>query len=493
MTSIVEAIGRRAGREPDRIALLCGDEAVTYGQLWGRVLAAAGCISACGVRPGDRVLLSTPSNPQFAAAYLATHLLGAIAVLLEPNALAFRRDELIARTRPVLALGMEAPMPPGTSLVARSFRDLEEYTGARRDFSPPALEAVAELIFTTGTTGRPKGVVLTHANIAAAASHVSEATGMGEGQVNLIPIPLYHSFGLGSLRCFLVAGASVVLVQGFRLPGEIFRALERHAATGIIGVPAGFAILLKFGDSGLGPFADRLRYVEVGSAPMPLEHKRMLAQLLPRTKLFMHYGLTEAGRSAYSEFHRDSERLDTVGLPSPRVRVEIRDENGHRCATGERGVLWVGGGHVSKGYWEAPELDAATFVDGWMRTGDVAHLDAEGYIHLHGRQDDVVNVGGYKVAPDEVETALEQHPAVAEAACIGVPDPRNITGQAVRAYLVLAPGQAEAPAAELSQWVAARLEAYKVPAQYRWVGELPRSASGKLFRAVLRKQAAAEQ
>ena len=490
MRSVIEALGQRAARHPERTALICGDRRVAFGELWDRVVAAACCLSDCGVRPGDCVMLDAPSAPAFAYGYFATHLLGATTVPFDPNAPASRREELVKRTRPVLAFVADARAQAATPCPSKALAELEDLPAKHRDFAPPALESVADLIFTTGTTGRPKGVRLTHRNLATAASHINAVIGTSEGDVDVIPIPLYHAFGLGSLRCFLTAGATVVLVQGFRLPGEIFAALERHAATGLIGVPAGFAVLLRFAERGLGLFADRLRYIEIGSAPMPLEHKRTLMKLLPRTKLFMHYGLTEAARSAFIEFHRDRAHLETAGMPSPGVRFEARDERGQACRLGERGMLWVGGLHVSPGYWDDAELSAASFVDGWMRTGDVGHIDEAGYVHLHGRHDDMVNVGGVKVAPDEVERVLAEHPAVSEAGCVGVPDPRGIAGQVLRAFLVAATDQSPASDAELSQWVAARLESYKVPAQYRWIATLPRTASGKLVRAALHNEGA---
>jgi len=199
----------------------------------------------------------------------------------------------------------------------------------------------------------------------------------------------------------------------------------------------------------------------------------------------MHYGLTEATRSAFIEFHRDSAHLETVGKPAPGVQVEVRDENGKARGLGVRGMLWVGGAHVSPGYWDDAGVSAATFAEGWVRTGDVAHVDEAGFIHLHGRYDDIVNVGGAKVAPDEVERVLSEHPAVSEAACVGMPDPRGIAGQVLRAFLVPAADQPPPSDLELSRWVAQQLEPYKVPALYDWVSALPRTASGKLLRTKL--------
>jgi long-chain acyl-CoA synthetase len=473
-----------ATERPDRIALVSSDTRVSYGEVWERTRAIACRLADSGVRPGDRVMIAAPSTPAFACAYFGVHLARAVTVALDPKAPAARREELIERTQPALAIGVEESAPADTQH-AVTVVDVDRLPAAAREFDAPALDSLADVMFTSGTTGRPKGVRLTQRNIAAAAAHINQVIGTSAGDVEVVPIPLYHSFGLGRLRCCLSVGATIVLVQGFRLPGEILGALRRESATGLVGVPAGMSVLLRLGDRGLGQFAHQLRYVEIGSAPMPLAQKLELMRLLPRSSLYMHYGLTEASRSAFTEFHRHREHLDTVGKPAPGVRIEARDKSGGVCAPGTAGALWIGGAHVSPGYWDDPGLSAENFVDGWTRTGDFGHMDADGFIHLHGREDDIVNVGGFKVAPDEVEQILAMHPAVAEVACIGVPDPRGIAGQVLRAYLVAADGP-HASDAELVRWAAERLEPHKVPVQLEWIASLPRTESGKLVRAALR-------
>lgn len=485
---MVESLRGRAALHPERVALISDGQRVSYGELWGRILSAADEFSRCGVGFGDRVLLAALSEPAFAYGYFATHLLGAVAVPFDPQAPRRRRDWLIESTAAKLVFDAQAGAYPGLGQV-RSISDLGLLPARAAAFAPPALDALADLTFTSGTTGRPKGVCLTQRNIAAAAHHINTVIRSREADVEVLPIPLYASFGLGRLRCSLIAGRSVVLVRGFRLPGDIFTALDRHGAAGLVGVPAAFAVLLRFGARGLGPFADRLRYIEIGSAPMPIENKRALMKLLPNTELWMHYGLTEASRSAFIEFHRHRDHLDTVGLAAPDVQLNPRTEDGSECGPGESGLLWISGSHVSPGYWKDPELTARSFAGGWVCTGDIAHLDKAGFVHLHGRKDDMINVGGFNVSPDEIEQVLAEHPAVSEAACIGVPDPRNIAGHVVGAYLVPVAGQARAADAELTKWVAARLESYKVPTCYRWVATLPRTASGKLVRRALRDEA----
>lgn len=482
----------RAALHPDRDAIIAGKRRLRYGDLWRRVLAGAWELSRQGVGRGDRVLLTAPSTPAFAIAYLATHAMGAVAVLLDPRAPVARREELIERASPSVGLGVKAESHPRLGQI----RAIAEFDPDSGSTSPepmsalmvPAADDLADLLFTTGTTGRPKGVRLTHGNLAAAARQINAVIGNREGDVEVVPLPLYHSFGLGRLRCNLVAGGTVVLVDGFRLPGEIFSALQKHRATGLAGVPAGFAVLLRFAANGLGLSAGSLRYVEIGSAPMPMDQKRALMALLPNTELWMHYGLTEASRSVFVEFHRHHDRLDTVGIPAPGVRVSVRTDDGAASAAGEPGLLWISGAHVSPGYWDDAALTKRSFAQGWICTGDVASIDASGFITLHGRKDDMINVGGFNVSPDEVEAVLTDHPAIQEAACVGIPDPRKIAGHVVLAYLVPRTGQATVADADLSKWVAARIEPYKVPTQYLWLDSLPRTSSGKLMRKALRTE-----
>jgi len=486
---VVDVLRNRATERPDHDAIIADQRHVSYGELWNKVVSAACMLADEGVGPGDRVLLAASSTPAFAFGYLATHLVGGIAVPLDPAAPAARRDELIRRARPRLSFGTHADSLPELGEV-RGIDELEDLPAASRDFASVPLEGLADLLFTTGTTGKPKGVCLRHRHLVAAATHINEVIGNVEDDVEVVPLPLSHSFGLARLRCNILAGGTVVLTQGFRLPGEIFAALRQHQATGLVGVPAGFAVLLRFGKRGLGPLADRLRYIEIGSAAMPEAHKRQLMELLPHTAIWMHYGLTEASRSTFIEFHRHRDRLGTIGKPSPRVEIQIRAEDGTVLGAGRRGLLFIRGPQVAEGYWEDPALTAAAFIQGWLRTGDVAAVSPDGFITLHGRRDDMINVGGFNVSPDEVETVLATHPAVAEAACIGVEDPRQISGRIVRAYLVAAP-KAEVPSdKELASWVGEQLEPYNVPTEYAWIDALPKTASGKLVRARLRQQAA---
>lgn len=451
-------------------ALIREERVVTYADLRQQVVAAAAWLSRQGVRPGDRVILAAIKSPTFVAGYFATHLVGAIAVPVDPQLPAPALAVLCDTVAPRLVLtGNE---PPAT----HPLETLEQLPAAPMTTRPPALEATADILFTTGTTEVPKGVMLTHRNLAAAARNINTVIGNGPEDVEVLPLPLHHSFGLGRLRCALLAGGAVVFVEGFAHLGPLFRALTRWRATGFCAVPAGLAILFRLTGDTLGDYAQQLRYLEIGSAPMPLEQKHRLMRLLPKTQLWMHYGLTEASRSTFLEFHADAKHLDSIGRPTPNVEIAIVD-----------GQIAIRGETVMQGYWRNPALTAQVLIKGWFRTGDLGSIDAEGFCYLQGRHSDLINIGGRKVAPWEIEEVLQQHPAVAHCACLGIPDPQGLAGEVVKACLVIRDGSSTRPSdRELIEFLRSRLEPSKIPAVFEWRTALPLTEAGKLQRQMLR-------
>ena len=361
---------------------------------------------------------------------------------------------------------------------AESIERFRAFDGATPVDSPsPDPEAIADVLFTTGTTGKPKGVVLTHSNLVAAATNINAFIGNTDEDIEVVPIPLSHSFGLGRLRCALVAGGAVVLTEGFLFPAKIFHALSDWKATGLVAVPAGFALLFRLSGDKLGEYAEQLKYIEIGSAPMPQSDKERLMRLLPSTRICMHYGLTEASRSAFIEFHASSDKLGTIGKASPNVSITVRDERGEELPTGETGELCVRGGMVTRAYWDAPEETQESHWGDWLRTGDLAYVDEEGHLYLTGRAKDMINVGGVKVAPQEVEEVLRKHPLIEDAACVGIPDPQGLAGEAVKAFLVPvgASPSHDPPVQELVEFLRQHLEAAAVPVAFEWVDAIPKT------------------
>ena len=212
------------------------------------------------------------------------------------------------------------------------------------------------------------------------------------------------------------------------------------------------------------------------------ETKQKLLDLLPQTRICHHYGLTEASRAAFLEYHADRDHLASIGRPSPNVEMAVRDDEGRDLPDGQEGEIVVRGGMVMQQYWKQPELTRDALRDGWLRTGDRGYRDADGYYYLTGRQGDLVNVGGRKVNPEEVEQALNGHPAVVESACVGIADPQGIVGECLKACVVL---RSEVRDEQLIEWLRPRVEEYKIPRVWQRVEKIAKTASGKIQRHLM--------
>ncbi len=457
---LASAVFDAALREPGRDALVFGGRAVSYGELASRVRATAGLLASRGVVPGDRVVLPAAAAPEFVYGYLACHALGAASVPIDSRLPAAGLAQIVERIRPRLVLALS---------------ELDSRAPERDALADVDPDDVADVLFTTGTTGSAKGVMQTHRNILAFARGRNAAVGASPDDRVLIPLPLNHGFALGRLRATLLAGGTVLLASGF-LPDEVLGAFERSGANALCCVPAGLAVLFRLTGDALGEHAGRLAYLETATAPLSDELKARLLALLPGTRLYNSYGLTETTSTiAFVDLRAAPDKRASVGRPVPGVEISVID-----------GQVRVRGEHVMKGYYGEVERTREVLVDGWLVTNDLGALDADGYLHLTGRRDDLINVGGLKVSPLEVENALKRHPGVLDCACVGVVDPAGLSGESVKAFLVAADGAPRPEPAELSAFLRRSLEQYKIPGQFAWVDALPRTPLGKLQRATLK-------
>lgn len=488
MLPVFRQILTRAEAGPGKPALVSGDRSLSYAGLASRVVSCAERLrQQHGVMPGDRVLLVAAANPEFVCTYLAVHSIAAVCVPVDPHTGEDRVRDVARRVAPKLTIS-DMPLPAVHSEQLR-FDNLAalDDRAAAMTADPPSLGDSADILFTTGTTGQAKGVILSHRALAAATAHINAFVGTGADAVEVLPLPLGHSFGLGRLRCVLSAGATLVLVPGFVHPAGVINALTLHNASGFASVPTGIAILLSKEASALGSFAEQLDYIEIGSSAMPTEQKKRLMELLPTTRICMHYGLTEASRSAFLSFHDDREKLDSIGRPSRGVAMRVVDESGDEVPPATEGEIEVRGDHLMSGYWDDADLTRSSMHGGWLRTGDLGRRDEDGFFYLGARAREIINVGGRKIAPQEIEQVLLRHPAIADCACLGIPDPQGIAGQIISVYLVAEPGLDALPRfPELAKLLRQSLEPYKMPRQFHWVDGIPKSASGKVLRQQLR-------
>ena len=352
-------------------------------------------------------------------------------------------------------------------------------------YQQPDAQQIADILFTTGTTGAPKGVALNYSNLTAAALNINTFIQNTADDVELLALPVSHSFGLGRIRCVLSKGGSLVLLGTFASMKRFFGQMEQYHCTGFGMVPAGWGYIKKMSGRKIGQFADQLRYIEIGSSFMSIEDKDLLCELLPNTRICMHYGLTEASRSAFMEFHSEHDKLSTAGKASPNVEIAIFDTEGNKQPVGAEGEVCVKGEHVTCSYWnETPERFAQDFYDGYFRTGDGGFLDDEGYIHLKSRIKEMINVGGKKVSPMEVEDILNTIPGITESACVAMPDPEGVLGEVVKAFIVC--NDDTLTDAAILDALRPQLEVYKMPAVIERIAEIPKTASGKIQRLKLK-------
>lgn len=482
MKTIEEQIFDQVQNTPDKVALISGDTEITYSQLWDSCLCAAEKLKQdYHLKKGDRVILSAAGNIEFVYAYFGVHIAGGICVPIDPDTNQTRFEYIEKSTTPVCVMGLLHNVKKETI----PFTDVVNGT-SKATYIAPEQGQVADILFTTGTTGAPKGVALSYNNLSAAARNINAFIGNASSDVELLALPVSHSFGLGRLRCSLSKGATVVMLGTFANVKKFFKEMARCQVTMFAMVPASWGFIKKMSGKYIGKFADQLKFIEIGSSFMPVDDKELLMSLLPKTRICMHYGSTEASRSAFMEFHTYKNNLLSIGKASPNVEIKIFTSQGTPAALGEEGEVCVKGEHVTCSYWnETPERFASDFYDGYFRTGDCGTMDAEGNIYLKSRIKEMINVGGKKVSPMEVEDILNTIPGIKESACIGIPDPGIVLGEVVKAFIVADDNLSDE---EIMQQLRPQLEVYKLPVEIERINAIPKTGSGKIQRLSLKKK-----
>lgn len=482
MKTIEEQIFDQVQNTPDKVALISGDTEITYSQLWDYCLCSAEKLKQdYHLKKGDRVILSAAGNIEFVYAYFGVHIAGGICVPIDPDTNQTRFEYIEKSTTPVCVMGLLHNVKKETI----PFTDVVNGT-SKATYIVPEQSQVADILFTTGTTGAPKGVALSYNNLSAAARNINAFIGNTSSDVELLALPVSHSFGLGRLRCSLSKGATVVMLGTFANVKKFFKEMARCQVTMFAMVPASWGFIKKMSGKYIGKFADQLKFIEIGSSFMPVEDKELLMSLLPKTRICMHYGSTEASRSAFMEFHTYKDNLLSIGKASPNVEIKIFTSQGTPAALGEEGEVCVKGEHVTCSYWnETPERFASDFYDGYFRTGDCGTMDAEGNIYLKSRIKEMINVGGKKVSPMEVEDILNTIPGIKESACIGIPDPGIVLGEVVKAFIVADDNLSDE---EIMQQLRPQLEVYKLPVEIERINAIPKTGSGKIQRLSLKKK-----
>ena len=419
---------QNAQRYSSKVAVVCGDQSLTYAQLWQEVERRSH-----DFRPHEVVCFRSSQDIDFLVTYMAVHLAGGVSAPLEHG------------------------MPDAL---------FEEVCGRLRE----AADGIADILYTTGTTGQSKGVMVSHRALIADAENLIAGQGFSHDLVFVVNGPLNHIGSLSKIWPCIILGATILIIEGMKDLNAFFRALDYPAQKmATFFVPATIRMILQFAPDKLASYADKLDFIESGAAPLPQADMLRLCELLPTTRLYNTYASTETGIIATYNYNDGRCMANCLGCPMPHSRVLITPE----------GLIACQGDTLMSGYVGDPELTATVLRDDTIFTSDIGTLDEEGMLHLSGRASDVINVGGFKVSPIEVEEVAMSNPLVSDCICISAPHP--VTGRALKLLVVTSSGQT-LDKRSLARYLADRLEPYKVPMLYEQVDTIARTYNGKLDR-----------
>jgi len=510
-----EWLRRSARRVPDKEAIICGSDRWNYRRLDACSDRFAEALVGLGMCRQDRVAILTGNRPETVVSLYGTLKAGGVFVVLEGNTKARRLAYILANSgaRILVARTDQAAvirealdeldadltvvwvgassLPEGCTgvtwdsvLEAGSSESGEARSAGRR---APCIDIdLASLIYTSATTGNPKGVMSTHHNMISAARSIIQYIQNEESDVILDALPLSFDYGLYQVIMSVMFGGTVVLEPSFVYLHNILSRIAEEKVSGFPIVPTMVAMLLKMRDLG-GYDLSSLRYLTNTGAALPVQHIQSLRQLLPHVTIFSMFGLTECKRVGYLDPAELDRRPGSVGKAMPNCEVSVVDEDGSEVAPGTVGELIIRGSNVMQGYWNDPEMTAKVYRPGpypasrWLRSGDYFRKDEDGFLYFLGRKDDMIKTRGERVSPKEVENALCEMDDVAEAAVVGVPD--EILGQAIKAFVVTRWGQLDEKA--VFRNCADRLGPFMVPKYVEFVAALPRTAHGKIDRRQL--------
>ncbi len=510
-----ELFRERAEADSDRVAVHHRGEDVTYGQLASRAARLGGRLREEGLKRGDRVALLSANSADYVACYLGILAAGGVVVALNPDTTARELTRTLNDSTPMavitnrkaarplaeaasgaadgfvggirLVIEMDAPgatpaFPWRTVSLREVFRQ-DASTAA----TAPALDDVAQVIYTSGTTGHPKGVTLSHRNLAANCRSILDYLQLGADDAVFVILPFFYSYGNSLLITHLAVGARLVLASDFVFWNRALDLMESQRATGFAGVPSSYAMLLHKSDFGKRSFS-HLRYLTCAGGGLAPAVAEQLRRIVPGARLFLMYGQTEATARLSTLLPEEFDaKPGSIGRGIPGVELKVLDESGRPVQPGEAGEIVATGANVMLGYWNDPRATARVLRPEGLWTGDLARVDDDGYLFIVGRKNDIIKSGAYRINPKEIEDVILEVQGVAETAVVGIPD--EIMGEFPVAFVVPSPADGADPAlgaAEILDHCRSQLPRYKLAREIRFVESLPKTSTGKVKRAELR-------
>jgi len=343
---------------------------------------------------------------------------------------------------------------------------------------------MSEIIFTTGTTGDPKGVLLSHDTVFETAKNINRFTQLSSSDIEIHMMPISYSFGLARIRCCILQGCSIIFHDGFGNLLDFFKSLEKHKGTVISTVPAGIIFLMKLAKEKLMDYRSQIKMIELGSSPMTANDKKLLAEILPKTQICMHYGLTEASRSTFLNFKNDLRNINSVGKANFGTEISIMGENGFVLKENEPGEICIKGSNLFSKYIFSDHKP--NFYNDYFRTGDYGYINDEGYLFFEARKDEMINIAGKKISPIEIEKYLNQISYIKDSACIEVINKKTGFNE-IKAFVILSGSIIKDFEKSVKLILKKELEYYKIPTSIDVVEKIPKSHNGKILRKELKE------
>jgi long-chain acyl-CoA synthetase len=495
MNTLGEILDFGLAKFPDKLALEDKKNRYTYQELNQACLNFMAYLSQNRIKTGDIVGLFSENSTAFIIALLSCYRAGLICTLIEAQC-KLNRLQLIAegaRLKHIIISEMCRRSYDNQSNELNVRLDVEfiELKNSSEDtndhsFAPlTTLESDAQIIYSSGSTSEAKGVILTQKNIIAALKNISTYIGYTDQDHEVVTLPLTHSYGLNHVLCNLMNGGSTCILPGLLSIKSVFKALKDPITTGFPQPPSGLRLLFKRYGSAFIEAAQSLRFMVVNSERLPKDQALEIMEALPNCKILIYYGLTEASRTTFHTLDKNQpELLDSIGKATPNVKLALFDSEFNPVETGESGQLAVKAETVFKGYLNTPEQTQKAFHNDWFLTGDLAKMDQEGFIFLTGRIKDIINIGGLKVSPGEINKVYLEHPDIAEFFAIELEN--KLQGEEVLGCVVLKHGKTLNDA-DLGIFGASYLEPYKVPSRFMYLDSLPKNEFGKVQRKTLQE------
>ena len=483
MNSMVEVLAGHAVSEPDNlfIADSYGYE-YTYIEAWKCVKRFAYfLVNDADVHFGDKVMVECNQDAFFLLIDLACNLIGAVFVPVENGASAERKKCIFEETEARVWISKSEKLKYVESFLAEAIMESDSELS---DYSFKSGDTVAEILYTTGTTGKSKGIVISNSANVALAENIKFGVKMNLGNTELIPIPISHSHGIRCCYANLLNGGTIVLADGLLKVKIAFELIDKYKVTAIDISPSAAQLLIKISKGKFWEYGSRMDYIQIGTAALPEQLKEQLISELPNVRLYNFYGSTESGRSCVLEFSSVLGKKNCIGKPTKNSEILFTDDSREFINASEAnpGLLASRGKMNMNGYWKNPELTVEIMRDNCVFTNDLGYMDSEGYVYVIGRKDDVINYNGIKIAPEEIEQAACDFEGVKDCACVPMADP--IAGQVPRLFIEVDNPQTF-EMKEYLNFLYERLDSNKVPKRVDFIDKIPRTANGKIKRKEL--------